>query len=89
MKSKSGNERAKLLALADRIVADSLHPDAKGFDAGKWLGEWLERPQRYLGDVKPYELLDLVVNCLVVRWNAVKRSFSRNNGLSLPWVCRD
>ena len=48
----------KLLLLADRIVADSLHPDAKGFDAGKWLGEWIERPQRALGGMKPSELLD-------------------------------
>lgn len=48
----------KLLLLSERIVADSLHPDAKGFDAGKWLGEWIERPQRALGGMKPSELLD-------------------------------
>ena len=48
----------KLLLLSERIVADSLHPDAKGFDAGKWLGEWIERPQRAFGGMKPSELLD-------------------------------
>lgn len=58
MKSKSSIYHEKLLSLAEHIAANSLHPDAKGFDAGKWLEEWLERPQPALGDMKPSELLD-------------------------------
>lgn len=58
VKSKSGIYREKLLSLAEHIAANSLHPDAKGFDTGKWLEEWLERPQPALGDMKPSELLD-------------------------------
>ncbi len=48
----------KLLAKAEEITANSLHPDAKNFDSGKWLGEWLESPQPALGGKKPSELLD-------------------------------
>jgi uncharacterized protein (DUF2384 family) len=51
----------KLLTLAERIVSSSLHPDAKNFDAGKWLGEWIERPQPALGGMKPSDLLDTEV----------------------------
>lgn len=48
----------KLLLLAESIVANSLHPDANNFDSGKWLGEWIERPQPALGGLKPADLLD-------------------------------
>lgn len=48
----------KLLSLAESIVSNSLHPDAKNIDSGQWLGEWIERPQPALGGVKPAELLD-------------------------------
>ncbi|MDO8456822.1 MAG: DUF2384 domain-containing protein [Burkholderiaceae bacterium] len=48
----------KLLSIAESIVANSLHPDAKNFDSGKWLGEWIERPQPALGGLKPADLLD-------------------------------
>jgi uncharacterized protein (DUF2384 family) len=48
----------KLLALAQSIASNSLHPDAKKFDSGKWLGEWIESPQPALGGIKPSELLD-------------------------------
>lgn len=51
----------KLLSLAERIVSNSLHPDAKNFDSGKWLGEWIERPQPALGGMKPSDLLDTEV----------------------------
>ncbi len=37
---------AKLLGIAQRIVADSTAPEAKHFDAAKWLGQWLDRPQQ-------------------------------------------
>ena len=36
----------KLLALAEAITSNSLHPDAKKFDSGKWLGEWIESHSR-------------------------------------------
>jgi uncharacterized protein (DUF2384 family) len=48
----------KLLALAEAITSNSLHPDAKKFDSGKWLGEWIESPQPALGGIKPSEMLD-------------------------------
>ena len=49
---------ARLLGLASELVADSTSPQAKGFDAAKWLGQWIERPQPALGGHKPAELLD-------------------------------
>ena len=48
----------KLLALAQNITANSLHPDAAQFDSGKWLGEWIEQAQPALGGLKPSQLLD-------------------------------
>jgi uncharacterized protein (DUF2384 family) len=48
----------KMLALAESIASNSLHPDAKNFDSGKWLGEWIERPQPALGGRKPTEFLN-------------------------------
>lgn len=51
----------KLLSKAESIIANSLHPDAKDFDVGKWLGEWIESPQPALGGIKPSELLDTEV----------------------------
>lgn len=48
----------KLLALAQSIAANSLHPDAAHFDSGKWLGEWIEQAQPALGGLKPSQLLD-------------------------------
>src|SRR5215471_15283352 len=32
----------KLLGMAQKIVANSTAPEAKGFDAAKWLGQWIE-----------------------------------------------
>jgi uncharacterized protein (DUF2384 family) len=49
---------AKLIARAEEIVANSTSPAAKGFDAAKWLGRWLEIPQAALGGRKPSALLD-------------------------------
>jgi putative toxin-antitoxin system antitoxin component (TIGR02293 family) len=49
---------ARLLGLAEGMLAGSAAPEAKGFDAGKWLGEWIERTQPALGGRKPADLLD-------------------------------
>jgi putative toxin-antitoxin system antitoxin component (TIGR02293 family) len=48
---------ARLLAKAQEIVANSRSPEAKDFDAAKWLGQWIERPQPALGGRKPAELI--------------------------------
>lgn len=56
----------KLLGLAQDIVADSKAEDAKGFDAGRWLGVWLEHPQPALGGRRPSELLDTPTGLEVV-----------------------
>lgn len=56
-------DRKNLLLVAQRIVADSLHPDAKGLDAEKWLSQWLEMPQRALNSKRPSELLNTEEGC--------------------------
>ncbi|MDR2332039.1 MAG: DUF2384 domain-containing protein [Burkholderiaceae bacterium] len=49
----------RLIGLTEQIVADHGDPDqAAGFDAARWLGEWIERPQPSLGMKKPSEYLD-------------------------------
>jgi putative toxin-antitoxin system antitoxin component (TIGR02293 family) len=48
---------AKLLAKAQDIVDQSTPPAARDFDAAKWLGQWIERPQPALGGRKPAELI--------------------------------
>lgn len=57
---------AKLLGIAKAIVANSLSPEAKGFDSAKWLGQWLERPQPALGGRKPADLIDTPTGVEVV-----------------------
>jgi putative toxin-antitoxin system antitoxin component (TIGR02293 family) len=49
---------AKLLGLAQEIVANSTAPEAKGFDSAAWLGKWLECAQPSLGGRKPADLID-------------------------------
>ena len=49
---------ARLLAMASNIGANSTAEEAKNFDAGKWLGAWINRPQAALGGKKPAEFLD-------------------------------
>lgn len=49
---------ARLLTLADDIVADSTASEAKAFNTARWLGQWIEQPQPALGGRKPSELLD-------------------------------
>jgi putative toxin-antitoxin system antitoxin component (TIGR02293 family) len=56
----------KLLALANEIAAESSDPDAKDFDAAKWLGTWIERAQPALGGRKPADLLDTPTGADVV-----------------------
>jgi len=48
----------RLVGIAQEIVADSTAREARTFDATKWLGQWIERPQPALGGRKPAELLD-------------------------------
>jgi putative toxin-antitoxin system antitoxin component (TIGR02293 family) len=70
MVTGSGGQAAvgitKLLAMAEEIVAESTAPEAKGFDAGKWLGQWIERPQPALGGRKPADLVDTPTGLEVV-----------------------
>jgi putative toxin-antitoxin system antitoxin component (TIGR02293 family) len=49
---------ARLLGMANEIVANSTAAEAKDFDAAKWLGQWLEKPQPALGGRRPAELID-------------------------------
>ena len=48
----------KLLVIAGEILANSTAPEAKGFDAAKWLGQWIERPQPSLGGRRAADLID-------------------------------
>lgn len=56
----------KLLGIAQKIVANSTASEAKGFNAAKWLGQWIERPQPSLGGRKPADLLDTPTGVAVV-----------------------
>lgn len=56
----------KLLGIAQRLVAGSTARDAKDFDAAKWLGQWIERPQPSLGGRKPADLIDTPTGVEVV-----------------------
>lgn len=49
---------ARLLGVAQALVADSTAGEARAFDTARWLGEWLERPQPALGGRKPADLVD-------------------------------
>jgi putative toxin-antitoxin system antitoxin component (TIGR02293 family) len=57
---------ARLLGIAQAIVAQSTAPEAVDFDAAKWLGQWLERPQPALGGRKPGDLIDTPTGIEVV-----------------------
>jgi putative toxin-antitoxin system antitoxin component (TIGR02293 family) len=46
----------KLIGQVQTIVAESGEPD--GFDAARWVAEWIKTPQRALGGKRPDELLD-------------------------------
>jgi len=57
---------AKLLATAKNIVGNSTAAGAKNFDVGKWLGEWITRPQAALGGKKPAAFLDTPTGAEIV-----------------------
>jgi putative toxin-antitoxin system antitoxin component (TIGR02293 family) len=57
---------ARLLATAKNIVGNSTAGGAKDFDVGKWLGEWITRPQAALGDKKPAAFLDTPTGAEIV-----------------------
>lgn len=69
--SGSGGQAAigmiRLLGIAQDIVENSKAPEAKGFDAAKWLGRWIERPQPSLGGRKPADLVDTPTGVEVAR----------------------
>lgn len=48
---------ARLLAQAREMAGHSVSPQAKSFDAARWLGQWIERAQPALGGRKPAELI--------------------------------
>jgi putative toxin-antitoxin system antitoxin component (TIGR02293 family) len=48
---------ARLLAITQGILDNSTAPQAKDFDAAKWLGQWIERSQPALGGRKPADLI--------------------------------
>ena len=70
MVTGSGGQAAiamvKLLVIAKDIVANSTVPEAKGFNAAKWLGQWIERPQPSLGGRKAADLIDTPTGVEVV-----------------------
>jgi putative toxin-antitoxin system antitoxin component (TIGR02293 family) len=56
----------RLLGIAQSIVDNSTADAARSFDAAKWLGLWIERPQPALGGKKPADLLDTPTGLEVV-----------------------
>lgn len=56
----------KLLGMAQDLVDDSAATEAKGFDAAKWLGLWIETPQPALGGLKPADLIDTPTGVSIV-----------------------
>lgn len=48
----------RLVGIAQELVAKSTAAEARGFDAARWLGAWIEQPQPALGGRKPADLLD-------------------------------
>jgi putative toxin-antitoxin system antitoxin component (TIGR02293 family) len=56
----------RLLGIAEDIIANSTSEKARDFDAGKWLGVWIERSQPALGGRKPADLLDTPTGIEVV-----------------------
>ena len=60
--SGSGGQAAvgmiRLLGIAQDMAANSTVAEARDFDAAKWLGKWIERPQPALGGRRPADLID-------------------------------
>ena len=57
---------AKLIGMARRIAADSTAKGAREFDAAKWLGQWIERPQPALDGLRPADVLSTPTGVEVV-----------------------
>jgi putative toxin-antitoxin system antitoxin component (TIGR02293 family) len=49
---------ARLAAMAQDMARQSTAPEAKDFDAVRWLGQWIERAQPALDGRRPADLLD-------------------------------
>jgi putative toxin-antitoxin system antitoxin component (TIGR02293 family) len=49
---------ARLAAMAQDMARESTAPEAKDFDAVRWLGQWIERAQPALEGRRPADLLD-------------------------------
>jgi putative toxin-antitoxin system antitoxin component (TIGR02293 family) len=56
----------RLVAIATAIVADSTNAASADFQAAKWLGAWIERPQPALGGRRPSDLLDTATGADIV-----------------------
>jgi uncharacterized protein (DUF2384 family) len=56
----------RLLGMARTIVANSTAADAVDFDAARWLGKWIYRPQPSLGGRTPAEFVDTPTGFSVV-----------------------
>lgn len=57
---------AALLARAQEMASDVGAEGIPGFDAGEWLGRWIELPQPALGGRRPAELLDTATGVQLV-----------------------
>lgn len=57
---------ARLAAMAQEMVKESTAHNAQGFDAVRWLGQWIERPQAALDGQRPADLLDTPTGADVV-----------------------
>lgn len=69
--SGSGGQAAvgmiRLLGIVQAIATNSTAVEAKrGFDAARWLGQWIERPQPALGGRRPADLIDTPTGVEVV-----------------------
>lgn len=52
---------AKLIGQVETMLAESGDPEAiAGFDAGKWLTDWMERPLPAFGGDRPAEYMDTI-----------------------------
>ena len=63
---RAAREYLDALGKRREIVANSTARQAQGFDAARWLGQWLDRPQPSLGGRRPAELIDTPTGIEVV-----------------------
>ncbi|WP_418320160.1 antitoxin Xre/MbcA/ParS toxin-binding domain-containing protein [Piscinibacter sakaiensis] len=57
---------ARLLATTKETIENSTAAEARDFDAARWLGQWIERPQPALGGRKPADLIGTPTGLKVV-----------------------